>query len=93
MPNVNVDKASFFGLPDEWFSSLFMDVNDAYKTATIVFVRSSQENKGHFTSLLSAIEGKGYRAKVYLPVPRTQGIITALGYKPSRLEEGIWSKR
>jgi hypothetical protein len=88
-----IDSADYFGVPHEWFSSLFVDVNEAYRTATIVFVRSTIENQGYFSMLLRSMEEQGYHVKVYLPIPRTQGIIEKLGYQPSRLEEGVWTKR
>jgi hypothetical protein len=85
-----IDSASYFGVPHEWFTSLFVDVNSAYNTATIVFVHSAFEHQGHFRMLLRAMEEQGYKVRVYKPVPRTQGIISKLGYAPARLEQDVW---
>lgn len=80
--------ASYFGVPDELFTGLTIDLDEEAKTVTIIYVRVKDEHKGSFRRLLAALEASPYKVQIYCPVRRTRGIIARLGYGP--LDPDVW---
>jgi hypothetical protein len=74
--------ASDFGLPNDWYKALHLEIDDDAGTAKIIYICVNEQHKGHFRALITALENHGYRVLVYLPVRHTREIISRLGYGP-----------
>lgn len=84
--------ADYFGVPNDWFTNLAVEVLSP-RLVKIIMVASAQSHKGYFRMLLRAIEEQGYKVHISHPVDRTQKIISRLGYKPIPVEPNVWARR
>lgn len=74
--------ASDFGLPNDWYKALHLEIDDDAGTAKIIYICVNEPHKGHFRALIAALEAHGLKVQVYLPVRHTREIIARLGYGP-----------